>query len=577
MKKLLLACISMLFFYSSFCQKLYTGVWRAGTSGTYLWSGVNWADFNKKWNELGGKNFRLVDIETYTAGGQRLFSGVWESGSDGYALTPLGLDWAAFNKFWNENSKSLRLIDIETYTEGGKQYFLGVFRQGTDGHALTPGGLDWAAFNKFWKDYSKNLRLVDIETYTSGGKRYFLGVFRQGTGGYVLSPYGMDYSAFTTDWAARAKENLRLIDIESYVENNKRIFLGVWRQGTDGYQLYHGIDFQALTSNYAVGNAGNLRLIDHETFDSDCSYDCLNQALMADNPDTKDRDSYNYGITATTSHCEGAPGTCPTPGSGDRVFYRWPNVQVGSDFYLRTAVVYNTTDRIFTLPFGVKSSDMNSFYGWLYGKDSWHHALDYSRKDGKTFEIKAAAPGKVIYIGWDTWSGGTMVLSHNVGRTTDAYRTIYMHLRNGADQDCADSWNKPTSWGADQESQDKKAAYEQKLNSNGCPQKVADRNPTEAYWGKNSEKIDESLLNKTVAAGQTIAWAGRTGPGGSAGIHLHIFFAKRDPADNRWYFFDPYGIYAYGSCYPSTVDGAITSPCARYPTSWKNGQPGYAQ
>jgi hypothetical protein len=77
---------------------------------------------------------------------------------------------------------------------------------------------------------------------------------------------------------------------------------------------------------------------------------------------------------------------------------------------------------------------------------------------------------------------------------------------------------------------------------------------------------------------------GSAGPGGCGctdgntpvNTHLHIFFAYRDPVDNRWYFIDPYGIYACGSCYPSTVDGGSSNGCARYPVTWKGGKPGYA-
>jgi hypothetical protein len=113
---------------------------------------------------------------------------------------------------------------------------------------------------------------------------------------------------------------------------------------------------------------------------------------------------------------------------------------------------------------------------------------------------------------------------------------------------------------------------------------VANRNPKADWWGTEAQKIDISLLGKTVAAGQVIAWAGSTGPGGCGcmtngsgpNTHLHIFFAHEDDTDNRWYFIDPYGIYSYPDCYPKAVDGASTNSCARYPVSWKNGQPAFA-
>lgn len=557
-------------------QDLYTGVWRSGNSGTFMWAGVEWKDFKSKWQSLAGDNLRLTDIETYKVGNKRYYSGVWEEGKYGYALTPPGLDWKEFTAFWTEHSKTLRLIDIEAYTEDGKRYYLGVFNEGSDGHYLTPLGKDWKAFNEDWVTNSKTLRLIDIETFKEGNKRYFLGVYRQGSGGHVLSPYGKNWKEFADYWDARAKENLRLIDVESYEENGKRIFLGVWRQGTDGYSLVHHVDFESLTSSYAEGNAHNLRLIDLETFNSECPAHCLNQALLPDDPANSGRESYDYGIPRGKMHCEGNPDECRTPWiAGTNVTYRWPNLQVGGTAYLRNSVMFQKKDQIFRLPFKVASKDMRPIFGWMYESGSWHHAIDYWRQDQKTFEILAAAKGKVIYKGWDRWSGNTLVMSHDVGTKKDVYRTIYMHLQNGAEADCNISWDEPITWGTTQKDIDAKNAYEDRLKNSGCPSKKADRNPTEEYWGKESHKIDENIVGKTFNAGERIAYAGRTGPGGQNAIHLHIFFAQRDATTNEWYLFDPYGIYAYGDCYPSTVDGGSKNSCARYPVAWKNGKPGY--
>ena len=137
-------------------------------------------------------------------------------------------------------------------------------------------------------------------------------------------------------------------------------------------------------------------------------------------------------------------------------------------------------------------------------------AIDYWRNDSKTFEIDAAAPGKVIHIGWDWWSGNTMVISHDAGGKQDVYRTIYMHLQNGPDNDCANAWNKtmPNFNAADQ------ATYSTYLNNTGCPQSVAFRNPKADWWGTNANKINMALLGTNVAAGQNIAYSGSTGPGG---------------------------------------------------------------
>jgi hypothetical protein len=62
--------------------------------------------------------------------------------------------------------------------------------------------------------------------------------------------------------------------------------------------------------------------------------------------------------------------------------------------------------------------------------------------------------------------------------------------------------------------------------------------------------------------------------GGGVNTHLHLFCARRDPTDNKWYFIDPYGIYASGSCYPA-FNTPVNSPCARYPVMWNGGKAQY--
>ncbi len=546
-------------------EQRYTGVWESGSDGYYLWSGVDWNNFNEKWKELAKQNLRLIDIETYVEGGKRKYTGVWRSGSDGYYLWA-GVDWNNFNDKWKELAKqNLRLIDIETYTEGGQRKYIGVWRSGSDGYYLW-AGVDWNNFNAKWTELAKqNLRLIDIETYAEGGQRKYIGVWRSGSDGYYLWA-GVDWNNFTAKWSELAKQNLRLIDIESYDEGGQRKYVGVWRSGTGGYYLWANVDWENFTAKWNELAKQNLRLIDIEVDPGNCGDGCSNQVVA--------KDSYNYGITRTATHCPGLPNTCGNPGANETVVYRWPVDVEGSNKYVRlSAVTFNAAP--FTLPFSDTAVERRGI--WLYSPGSWHHAGDYSRDDVKTFQVKAAAPGKVIHVGWDNWSGNTVIVSHDVGGVKDAFRTIYMHLRNGKANDCSNAWSKtvPTLKAGSQERTD----YIQHLNDTGCKQDPAQRNLDESHWGKSSETIPNQL-GQQVTAGQFLAWAGNTGPGGKRGAggpntHLHIFWARRDTTNNEWYFFDPYGIYGTPDCYPSDITGKIGGSCARYPNAWKGGKPQY--
>ena len=381
----------------------------------------------------------------------------------------------------------------------------------------------------------------------------YSGVFRAGKDSHYLWA-GASWSSFVAKWKELSKKNLRLIDIETYTVGGNRKWVGVFRAGKDSHYLWDSGDWENFVAKWKELSKKNLRLIDIEVRDGECSDSCTNQVI---NPEG----AYNYPIKNTT--------------------YRWPVDEINkNERYVRLSALY-FNDQPFTLPFSDKKVKQNGT--WRYGSGVWHHAIDYS--NGGTFEVKAAADGRVIHIGYDPWSGGTIVMSHDVGKIKDAFRTVYMHLRNGPLNDCKDAWNKtiPTLMGK------RLSQYKDYLNKTGCP-KNGPYNPKSKYWGTDSDVIDRNLLGKKIRAGTFLANAGNTGPGGcnctseekgwkwSEGhnIHLHIFFARRDLTNNKWYFIDPYGIYSLPKCYPSKLTDPIKTPCSRYPIAWKGNRPRFA-
>ncbi len=91
----------------------FVGLYHEGTHGHYMYHLTGYSSFVKKWEELGKKNYRLVDVETYrSADGKWQYVGIWEPGKDGYVL------WRAkgFNNFmkkFNELKGKMRLVDFE--------------------------------------------------------------------------------------------------------------------------------------------------------------------------------------------------------------------------------------------------------------------------------------------------------------------------------------------------------------------------------------------------------------------------------------------------------------------------------
>lgn len=522
-------------------QHAYAGVWRHGTGGYALHVGNSWTDFISNWNALGTAGLRLIDLETDVPGAERVFSGVWEQGTDAYALE-VGLDWAAFIARWGELARTnLRLIDFETFDDGAGRVFAGVWREGTDGYALEVG-LQWTEFETRWIELAaQGLRLIDIEIFDDGGPLLYAGVWREGTDGYALW-VGDTWQGFEDMWVELGSQGLRLIDLETYLVNDQRRYAGVWRQGSDAYGLWAGCDFEGFVGRWYDWAQDDLRLIDIERYPG-CSAECANRVVAPD--------SYNYLVTGDT-------------------WYRWPVVSDGGVDYVRMSAVHFDVSSFLELPYDDPA--VNRYGTWLYSEGSWHHAIDYGRSDATTFELLSAAAGQIVFQGWDTWSGNTVIVSHTVDGEPDAFRTLYMHVRNGASNDCDRSWTDtvPTISGSNL------TEFKQHLNDTGCTQDVTSRNLDPDHWGTEGQMFPLTV-GQVVSAGQFIAWAGNTGPGGKRGpggpnTHLHFFVTRRDPTDNQYYFIDPYGIYSVPGCYPSTPGGIASGPCARYPNIW--GHPG---
>jgi hypothetical protein len=208
--------------------------------------------------------------------------------------------------------------------------------------------------------------------------------------------------------------------------------------------------------------------------------------------------------------------------------------------------------------------------GWLYEPGRWHMAIDYGIDGTKSFAVRAAAAGRVIFVGWDGFSGNTVIVSHDVGRERDAYRTVYMHLRNGATGDCTSSWSQSVSHAP--QGSPMLAAYKAQLEQTGCLENPSGRRLDPRFWGTDKDTLEPDLLGRQVAAGALLGRAGDTGPGGfptaaDPNVHLHVFYARRDQRDGAWVLFDPWGVYGVASCYPRGVSS--TRSAEGFPSAWK--------
>src|SRR5258708_5164928 len=159
----------------------------------------------------------------------------------------------------------LCLVPLIAASASAQQSFAGVWRAGNDPYYLWVGS-NWDDFNKKWEELSKqNLRLVDVETYMDGGQRRFAGVWRAGNDAHYLW-VGANWKDFTKKAEELGKQNLRLVDLESYEEGGKRKFAGVWRAGSDAHYLWVGANWNDFRKKWEDLGKQNLRLTAIRTY-----------------------------------------------------------------------------------------------------------------------------------------------------------------------------------------------------------------------------------------------------------------------------------------------------------------------
>lgn len=232
--------------------------------------------------------------------------------------------------------------------------------------------------------------------------------------------------------------------------------------------------------------------------------------------------------------------------------------------------VYSAVKAHMPLYFPYKSSAVGVWQGFYYswdndnnGANDPHRAIDYGKSsvaanEDPTFGVYAIAPGKVIDVYWSN-GGGNIVIIEHTAPDGFKYRSRYLHLRNGYDNDRGLAKNSPT------------AKYKS-FATNGTSSNLC--------WGTNSQTI-KVKKNDIVQAGQFIAYAGNTGSGGigvilnddgtmknpdtrSFNVHLHFEVSVQDTRAGHsgdWVNVDPYGTYNHSgvSCYDL---GSVT-PYAR--------------
>lgn len=145
--------------------------------------------------------------------------------------------------------------------------FVGVWKEQSSEDRVWVGA-DWENFKDKNKEFRKaGYRLVDVDTYQKNGRRLYNGVWEKGGGKFGFYQFD-SWDKFVDKWKALNKDGLRLIDVETFKSGSKRFYVGVWKGGKGNKALYQYDSWNKFTAQWKKLNEQGLRLIDIETFKS---------------------------------------------------------------------------------------------------------------------------------------------------------------------------------------------------------------------------------------------------------------------------------------------------------------------
>lgn len=232
------------------------------------------------------------------------------------------------------------------------------------------------------------------------------------------------------------------------------------------------------------------------------------------------------------------------------------------------------------LPYSDPAVRMTTGFVYEAGAERHHEGFDYARSDGATFEVRAPADGRVIWVGFMNSPGNTVIIEHTAQSGPlqgQRVRTAFHHLRNGRDHDIRHSVAALDSQWPDARAN---ALYAAQLIAKSS-RATYEEEWLRIRWGTNDDTIQVRIGDR-VRAGDLIGFAGWTG-GDCSGTHLHVQTsiqtnytpcADDDCRSHRsarpvWVDFDPYGIYARStSCYSGTEPSGDLSRQRQHPTQY---------
>jgi len=234
-------------------------VWKPGSVSEIKLTGLTYADFRKKYDDLWGQGWRLEILENHVKNNVVYYSAVWRPSNSGEIQV---YEWnytdfrAKYDQLWNQG---WRLHILNNVVVNGVVKYIAVWRPSTSGEIQV---YEWnyadfrAKYDQLW---NQGWRLKTLNNFVFNGVVKYTAVWTPSTSGEI-QVYEWNYTDFRAKYDQLWTQGWRLHILNNIIVNGAVRYIAVWRPSTSGEIQIYGWNHQDFLKKYDELYASGWRL-----------------------------------------------------------------------------------------------------------------------------------------------------------------------------------------------------------------------------------------------------------------------------------------------------------------------------
>jgi CubicO group peptidase (beta-lactamase class C family) len=206
--------------------------------------GMTPAQYQKEFNNLTEKGYRVTSLSGYTKGGQELYAAIWNKVSGPAWAARHGMSAADYQVDFNDKSgKGYRLVCLSGFAVGNQAKFAAVWDKRAGGAWTAKHNMTAAQYQKAFDDYNKEgYTLQQVSGYVVNGVEYFAAFWEKKAGGAWVAKHNMTAAQYQDAFTDLTNKGYTLKNVSGYEKGGTDLYAAIWEKVSSPlWAARHGI------------------------------------------------------------------------------------------------------------------------------------------------------------------------------------------------------------------------------------------------------------------------------------------------------------------------------------------------